>query len=193
MLAIYLVGGAAGPTFSPAAVLQLMDQAERQLKLSRVWAAKDRIRDDLRSLAQEKAAYCSRECQVKHWKEGGHKADPALEAYLQRREVIAGDIAKLEKQIYDLESAYFTADCTNFGNVVKGFNEFLTSKSAQAKNKNRQFRMEDRVFSLSSITSPGTLEMQQAPAEQPAAYQGAVPFQQGARGVAAAPPPKRRY
>ena len=102
-------------------------------------------------------------------------------------------------QIYDLESAYFTADCTNFGNVVKarrgrscpgaaaahrrrrrrsllpcsftpapsrplgslplgcpqGFNEFLTSKSAQAKNKNRQFRMEDRVFSLSSITSPG--------------------------------------
>jgi hypothetical protein len=158
-------------------------------------------------------------------------ASPALEAYLQRREVIAGDIAKLEKQIYDLESAYFTADCTNFGNVVKagragragcrrrrsrsplpsanplacsrptpwplgspqGFNEFLTSKSAQAKNKNRQFRMEDRVFSLSSITSPGTLEMQQAPAEQPAAYQGAVPFQQGARGVAAAPPPKRRY
>ncbi len=37
----------------------------------------------------------------------------------------------------------------------QGFNEFLTSKSAQAKNKNRQFRLEDRVFSLSSITSPG--------------------------------------
>lgn len=76
-------------------------------------------------------------------------ASPALEAFLQRREVIAGDIAKLEKQvrachiicsvlgplqrrdhrsssppgllpqIYELESAYFTADCTNFGNVVK--------------------------------------------------------------------------
>ncbi|KAI7843675.1 hypothetical protein COHA_002576 [Chlorella ohadii] len=121
-------------------------------------------------------------------------ASPALEAFLQRREVIAGDIAKLEKQIYELESAYFTADCTNFGNVVKGFNEFLTSKSAQAKNKNRQFRLEDRVFSLSSITSPGTLEMQNTPAEQPAApYTGAVPFQGGARGVAAAPPPKRRY
>ena len=38
---------------------------------------------------------------------------------------------------------------------AQGFNEFLTSKSAQAKNKNRQFRLEDRVFSLSSITSPG--------------------------------------
>ncbi len=93
-------------------------------------------------------------------------------------------------QIYELESIYFTADYTNFGNVVKvraqaprctvpsaqaprctvpsappgkpflprlsqGFGEFLTSKSAQAKNKNRQFRLEDRVFSLSSITSPG--------------------------------------
>ena len=39
--------------------------------------------------------------------------------------------------------------------TLQGFNEFLTSKSAQAKNKNRQFRLEDRVFSLSSITSPG--------------------------------------
>lgn len=39
--------------------------------------------------------------------------------------------------------------------AAQGFNEFLTSKSAQAKNKNRQFRLEDRVFSLSSITSPG--------------------------------------
>jgi hypothetical protein len=149
----------------------------------------------------------------------GQTGSAALEAFAQRREVIAGDIAKLEKQvrvnawrqpqeprkgpaelnfscsrasrlqIYELESIYFTADCTNFGNVVKvraqpwaslrrasplaplrplcshhptlssqrtqGFSEFLTSKSAQAKNKNRQFRLEDRVFSLSSITSPG--------------------------------------
>lgn len=83
----------------------------------------------------------------------------ALEAFAARRETIAGDIAKLEKQvrtrcawhvcgalrrargglqssqlkchsqpapprssrpqIYELESVYFTADCTNFGNVVK--------------------------------------------------------------------------
>lgn len=140
-----------------------------------------------------------------------------MEALDQRRQVIAVDLSKLEKQvvsiaeqqarsgrhsarptqepllapslpqIYELESVYFTADYTNFGNVVKvrafarrcrrrrrpshqaphpslallpfasaqGFNEFLTSKSAQAKNKNRQFRLEDRVFSLSSITSPG--------------------------------------
>ncbi|PSC73071.1 chromatin modification-related MEAF6 isoform B [Micractinium conductrix] len=98
-----------------------------------------------------------------------------------------------------MESEYFTADYTNFGNVVKGFNEFLTSKSAQAKNKNRQFRLEDRLFSLSSITSPGTLEAQSTPADQAAVagvYLGgppAVPFQQPARGVAAVPPPKRRY
>ncbi|EFN57077.1 hypothetical protein CHLNCDRAFT_143841 [Chlorella variabilis] len=118
----------------------------------------------------------------------------ALEAFAARREVIAGDIAKLEKQIYELESDYFTADYTNFGNV--GFGEFLTSKSAQAKNKNRQFRLEDRVFSLSSITSPGTLEAATTPPDQAAAavYGGGaapVPFQ--ARGVAQALPPKRRY
>ena len=74
-------------------------------------------------------------------------SSPALEAFTARREVIAGDIAKLEKQvrrqrtaepatassaeakaqpvlpvrpqIYELESVYFTADYTNFGNVVK--------------------------------------------------------------------------
>lgn len=91
-------------------------------------------------------------------------------------------------QIYELESIYFTADYTNFGNVVKvraqaprcavpsapprepflprlsqGFGEFLTSKSAQAKNKNRQFRLEDRVFSLSSITSPGVRRRHRTP------------------------------
>ncbi|KAL4433991.1 hypothetical protein ABPG75_000432 [Micractinium tetrahymenae] len=123
----------------------------------------------------------------------------AFEALDQRRQAIATDLSKLEKQIYELESVYFTADYTNFGNVVKGFNEFLTSKSAQAKNKNRQFRLEDRVFSLSSITSPGTLEAQMNPSDQLAAASmyigppaGAVPVQP-ARGVAQAPPPKRRY
>lgn len=120
-----------------------------------------------------------------------------MEALDQRRQVIAVDLSKLEKQIYELESVYFTADYTNFGNVVKGFNEFLTSKSAQAKNKNRQFRLEDRVFSLSSITSPGTVEAQSNPTDQAAAagvYIGpaAVPVQ-AARGVSQAPPPKRRY
>ena len=75
----------------------------------------------------------------------------ALDAFVQKRETIAADLHRLEKQvgwslaaylgrqnatgeakeprprscpshwpqIYELESAYFTADCTNFGNVVK--------------------------------------------------------------------------
>ena len=47
---------------------------------------------------------------------------------------------------------------------------------------------------LAPLSHLQTLEMQNTPAEQPAApYTGAVPFQGGARGVAAAPPPKRRY
>jgi hypothetical protein len=36
----------------------------------------------------------------------------------------------------------------------QGFDGFLTSKNAQAKNKNRIFRLQDRAFSLSSYTSP---------------------------------------
>lgn len=58
---------------------------------------------------------------------------------------------------------------------TQGFNEFLTSKSAQAKNKNRQFRLEDRVFSLSSITSPGVRALAAGCiAEWPGALQAGV-------------------
>lgn len=37
---------------------------------------------------------------------------------------------------------------------AQGFEGFLTSKNAAAKNKNRVFRLEDRAISLSSTTSP---------------------------------------
>lgn len=37
---------------------------------------------------------------------------------------------------------------------VQGFEGFLTSKNAAAKNKNKIFRLEDRAMSLSSTTSP---------------------------------------
>jgi hypothetical protein len=45
--------------------------------------------------------------------------------------------------------------------IMQGFEGFLTSKSASARNKNRVFRVEDRAFSLSSYTSPATRELQQ--------------------------------
>ena len=63
-------------------------------------------------------------------------------------------------QIYDLETEYFIAEYAQFGNALKGFDGYLTSKSAAARNKNRVFRLQDRGFSLSSYTSPATRELQ---------------------------------
>lgn len=104
----------------------------------------------------------------------------ALDALAQRREQIAVDLNKIEKQIYDTETTYFTSEYTNFGTVLKGFEGFLTSKNAMAKNKNKVFKLEDRAFSLSSVTSPATHELQ---AEREAAVQEAAAF--GGRGKGA--------
>lgn len=66
------------------------------------------------------------------------------------------DNLKLVFQIYELESEYCgQAECTAFGTVTKGFEGFLTSKNAQVRNKGRTFRVDERVFSLSSATSQG--------------------------------------
>lgn len=123
----------------------------------------------------------------------------ALELLAARRDAIANDLAKLEKQIYDTETTYFTAEYTNFGTVLKGFEGFLTSKSAQAKNKNRVFKLDDRAFSLSSVTSPASQELvnEREQAAQEALYNRATPGGGGGgkgafnpRTVMAMPPPK---
>lgn len=64
---------------------------------------------------------------------------------------MATGLASLE-QVYDLESAYLTehAQC---GNVLKGFDSFLmSSKSSANQKRNRTFKPEERLFSLSSVT-----------------------------------------
>lgn len=43
----------------------------------------------------------------------------ALEQLGAKREQILGDLAKLEKQVYDVENTYFTAEYTNLGTVLK--------------------------------------------------------------------------
>lgn len=54
----------------------------------------------------------------------------------------------------------------------QGFDGFLTSKNAMAKNKNRVFKLDDRLFSLSSVTSPAV-----RPRLPPTAAAAAVPQQ----------------
>lgn len=138
-LALFLMSGAEGPTFELAAVNKLLDDAEREYKLSRAWAAASykrsiadvkEAREDLKHMmaadprgatrlkadwgggwggaavkssgsecawchenvievkkcsACKAVAYCSRECQVAHWKQGGHKTECANLAAQQKQ------------------------------------------------------------------------------------------------------------
>lgn len=67
-------------------------------------------------------------------------------------------------QIYQGETEYLQADYTLCGTVFKGFEGFLSSKDAIRK-RNRMLRVEDRLWSLSSRTSPAVLELEQQLAE----------------------------
>lgn len=66
--------------------------------------------------------------------------------------------------IYELETAYLNAEYSHMGSVLKGFEGFLSSKEA-LKRRVRQSRLEDRLFSLSSKSSPATRELEQQEAE----------------------------
>jgi chromatin modification-related protein EAF6 len=57
-------------------------------------------------------------------------------------------------QIYDMESSYFNAEHAQTGNVLKGFEGLLSTKEALRKRQSRGYKPEDRLFSLSSKTSP---------------------------------------
>lgn len=83
--------------------------------------------------------------------------------------------------------------------ILQGFEGFLVSKNAQARNKNRTFRLEDRAFSLSSFTSEAEREQDRQrnmyAAEQ--AYggrgKGNAPVYGGVKGVSGVVPSKRGY
>lgn len=56
-------------------------------------------------------------------------------------------------QVYDLETSYLN-DSSQHGNVLKGFEVFLSQTKNTTLKKARNFKPEDRLFSLSSTTSP---------------------------------------
>ncbi|KAL9264791.1 Chromatin modification-related protein [Drosera capensis] len=59
--------------------------------------------------------------------------------------------AKLHEELQSIEKQ----DPIQCGNVLKGFESFLSSsKTATLMKRSRKFQPEDRLFSLSSITSP---------------------------------------
>lgn len=71
-----------------------------------------------------------------------------------RKEQLQEELRTVEKQLYDLETTYLH-DSSQCGNVLKGFEGFLSSMKGSGNLKRpRKFQPEDRLFSLSSVTSP---------------------------------------
>ncbi|CAN6554026.1 unnamed protein product [Malus baccata var. baccata] len=82
-----------------------------------------------------------------------------LASLLSRRAKLQDELRGIEKQVYDLETSYLQ-DPTQCGNVLKGFEGFLSSsKNTNLLKRSRKFQPEDRMFSLSSVTSPAAEEL----------------------------------
>lgn len=81
-----------------------------------------------------------------------------LSALHCKRAKLHEELRTIEKQVYDMETSYLQ-DPNQCGNVLKGFEGFLSSsKSTTLLKRSRKFGLEDRLFSLSSVTSPAADE-----------------------------------
>ncbi|XP_077229731.1 histone acetyltransferase subunit NuA4-domain protein [Tasmannia lanceolata] len=90
----------------------------------------------------------------------GQRSNPSamLTSLLSKREKLQDELRNIEKQVYELETSYLH-DSSQCGNVLKGFEGFLSStKSTINLKRSRKFQPEDRLFSLSSVTSPAVEE-----------------------------------
>ncbi len=58
----------------------------------------------------------------------------------------------LEKQIYALEGSYLQ-DTRSLGNILTGWDSYLSSRGSGALKRPMKFKDSDRLFSLSSVTS----------------------------------------
>lgn len=72
-------------------------------------------------------------------------------ALKKRRNEVKADLNHIEKQIYDLETSYLE-ETKEFGNIFTGWDSYLSSDKA----KQKKITLEDRLFSLSSVTSPAS-------------------------------------
>ncbi|PIN00834.1 hypothetical protein CDL12_26666 [Handroanthus impetiginosus] len=82
-----------------------------------------------------------------------------LSALICKRAKLHEELRNIEKQLYDMETSYLQ-DPSQCGNVLKGFEGFLSSsKSTTLLKRSRKFQPEDRLFSLSSVTSPAAEEI----------------------------------
>uniref|UniRef100_A0A2P2Q321 Chromatin modification-related protein MEAF6-like n=1 Tax=Rhizophora mucronata TaxID=61149 RepID=A0A2P2Q321_RHIMU len=85
---------------------------------------------------------------------GASNPSAMLASLLSKRSKLHEELRSIEKQVYDMETNYLQ-DSSQCGNVLKGFEGFLSSsKKTALLKRSRKFQPEDRLFSLSSVTSP---------------------------------------
>ena len=94
-----------------------------------------------------------------------------LAALQQRKERLDEELKQVEKQVYDLETTYLN-DSSQYGNVLKGFEGFLSQTKNTSQKKARNFKPEDRLFSLSSTSSPVVDEIAAERAEATVDHKG---------------------
>ncbi|KAI9180615.1 hypothetical protein LWI28_006585 [Acer negundo] len=81
-----------------------------------------------------------------------------MASLISKRAKLHEELRIIEKQVYDMETSYLQ-DPSQCGNVLKGFEGFLSSsKNTAFLKRSRKFQPEDRLFSLSSVTSPAAEE-----------------------------------
>ncbi|KAL9395693.1 hypothetical protein Peur_009946 [Populus x canadensis] len=89
---------------------------------------------------------------------GSSNPAATLANLLSKRAKLHDELRIIEIQVYDLETSYLQ-DPGQCGNVLKGFEGFLSSsKNTALLKRSRKFQPEDRLFSLSSVTSPAAEE-----------------------------------
>ncbi|TYI20574.1 hypothetical protein ES332_A07G247800v1 [Gossypium tomentosum] len=96
-----------------------------------------------------------------------------LATLLSRRAKLQEELGNIERQVYDMGTSYLQ-DTGQCGNVLKGFEGFLSSsnKNTALSKRSRKFQPEDRLFSLSSVASPVAEEIATARDGEPVICRG---------------------
>eukprot|EP00877_Chromochloris_zofingiensis_P006703 jgi/Chrzof1/2286/Cz11g09260.t1 len=97
--------------------------------------------------------------QPQHLQQAAPVKTSFLDQILSYKTNLENDLVNVEKNIAEMEAAYLQAEYSQPGTVLKGFEGFLSSKDALRK-RQRTYKPEDRLFSLSSRTSPVTKELE---------------------------------
>lgn len=77
-----------------------------------------------------------------------------MSAIQKRRKELRTELSLIEKQIYDLETTYLE-DSRDFGNIFVGWKTYIAQEKDKG-NRKKAVQNEERLFSLSSVTSPAS-------------------------------------